>query len=298
MARRQRGFTLVELLVVIAIIGILIALLLPAVQAAREAARRAQCMNNLKQIGLAMLTYEDSYKALPIGSYAGSTTGTWQVAILPYIEQQAAFIQWQPGASYASVQNKRVTTLRIGALTCPSDTPNAPLSSITSHNYAVNYGNTGVIQEATLQTVTFGGAPFIYGANATKGFNFKLRDIRDGLSNTIMVAEVRQGQGTDLRGFTWWADSSGFQTFIAPNSSQPDVFFSLSNCTNNGTNPPCTGPATTVLRATFAARSRHPGGVHATNCDGSSRFYSDNVSIGVWRALSTTKAGDTVPDTF
>src|SRR6186997_1863252 len=128
MSNRKGGFTLVELLVVIAIIGILIALLLPAVQAAREAARRAQCLNNLKQIGLGMATYENSHKSLPIGAYAGSTLGTWQVGILPYVEMQSAFIQWQQGATYSSAQNKRVTTLRIPALTCPSDTPNAPLS--------------------------------------------------------------------------------------------------------------------------------------------------------------------------
>jgi prepilin-type N-terminal cleavage/methylation domain-containing protein len=296
MPSHKRGFTLVELLVVIAIIGILIALLLPAVQTAREAARRSQCLNNLKQVGLGMMTYENSYKALPVGTWAGGVTGTWQVAILPFVEMPSAFVQWQPGATYSSVQNKRVTTLRIPALTCPSDTPNAPLSMITSHNYAVNYGNTGINQEATLLGVTFGGAPFIYAANATKGFTVKLNDIRDGLSNTLLVAEVRQGQGTDLRGFTWWSDASGFQTFIPPNSSQPDVFFSLSNCQNNQSNPPCSGPATSALRAMFASRSRHPGGVHVVTCEGAGRFISDNIALGVWRNLSTTKAGDTVPD--
>ncbi|MBI3467628.1 MAG: DUF1559 domain-containing protein [Planctomycetes bacterium] len=109
---------------------------------------------------------------------------------------------------------------------------------------------------------------------------------------------LRQGQGTDLRGFTWWADGSGFQTFIPPHSSQPDVFFQLSSCQNNASNPPCSGPATTALRAMMASRSRHPGGVHVSTCDGSARFVSDNIALGVWRAVSTTKAGDTVPDTW
>ena len=90
MKRQPIGFTLVELLVVIAIIGILIALLLPAVQAAREAARRAQCSNNLKQIGLGVHNYESAHKAFPAGNYQ-SVHGTWLVGLLPYVEHQALF---------------------------------------------------------------------------------------------------------------------------------------------------------------------------------------------------------------
>src|SRR5262249_40744593 len=95
--KKNRGFTLVELLVVIAIIGILVALLLPAIQAAREAARRAQCVNNMKQLGVAMQNYHDVRKKLPLGSWS-CCWGTWQMYILPYIEEQQLFdmYQWSP----------------------------------------------------------------------------------------------------------------------------------------------------------------------------------------------------------
>src|SRR5690349_6909248 len=95
--RRHQGFTLVELLVVIAIIGILVALLLPAIQSAREAARRSQCVNNMKQLGIAMANYHDVRKKLPIGSWS-CCWGTWQMSILPFIEEQQLFDQylWSP----------------------------------------------------------------------------------------------------------------------------------------------------------------------------------------------------------
>ena len=155
MKRIRLGFTLVELLVVIAIIGILVGLLLPAVQAAREAARRMQCSNNLKQIGLAVHNYMSASKeTLPIGSWHG-TQGTWLLGLLPYIEQSAMFGQYvnsggvegfrTGGIRYGDVVNRVVTTKQLSAYTCPSDqvtaNPNI-ISGITFHNYVANYGNT------------------------------------------------------------------------------------------------------------------------------------------------------------
>ena len=166
MRLRQRGFTLVELLVVIAIIGILVGLLLPAVQAAREAARRMQCQNNLKQLGLSFHNYESATKRFPggVGPF-GCCWGTWQVGVLPYIEQSAMYSIYQnyggadhSGPRYAGAVNRPVTGSRIPTLTCPSDTPNAPiggsatLAAITNHNYGVNYGNTSFLQ-GTLPTM-------------------------------------------------------------------------------------------------------------------------------------------------
>ena len=181
MGNRRRGFTLIELLVVIAIIGVLLALLIPAVQAAREAARRAQCLNNLKQIALAMHQYQNLHSVLPPGK-KGCCWGTWLVYTLPHLEQQMLFNAWNscginsPGVPanydldlrYFGAANVTVTATRVNAYLCPSDQTNAPISSVfndmtyacTSQNYAANFGNTIVIQ-ADFQGVSFRGAPFV-----------------------------------------------------------------------------------------------------------------------------------------
>jgi prepilin-type processing-associated H-X9-DG protein len=144
--------------------------------------------------------------------------------------------------------------------------------------------------------VTFGGAPFsISGGPNHPAEVFRFRDITDGLSNTLLAAELVQGAGDrDLRGFAWWAAGAGFSTYLAPNSPQPDVMPSGGYCDNSvPTNPPCTGwsnenPITT------ASRSRHPGGVNAARCDGSVRFISENIAINTWRALSTTQGAESI----
>jgi prepilin-type N-terminal cleavage/methylation domain-containing protein/prepilin-type processing-associated H-X9-DG protein len=339
MPRPRQGFTLIELLVVIAIIAVLIALLLPAVQAAREAARRAQCVNNLKQIGLACHNYQSVNGSLPPG-IKGSVWGTWQVFILPFIEQAGMFNAWNysgnntiPNADgpfrYGGYTNLTVTTSRINAYTCPSDVPNAPISTtalgptlkITSHNYAVNFGNTHIFQEQTTTfggiTVTYGGAPFSdigsplltitgytqyapTGGYAITDFN----SITDGLSNTLMVAEVIQGQGTggpfsapfDLRGFGWWYGGSAIETLLAPNSTLPDQLESPSYCVYPGSNnPPCIGvPGGDNSQFTTASRSRHPGGVNVAMCDGSVKFFKNTINIQTWRGLSTTHGGEVI----
>lgn len=299
---RQRGFTLIELLVVIAIIAVLVALLLPAVQQAREAARRSQCKNNLKQIGIAMQTYEETYQTLPVGSYS-CCWGTWLVALLPYVDQQALadryvydgkYDQAPMGttARYSGSLNTPVTSQRIPSYTCPSDQENKPIGGITSHNYAVNHGNTGYSQQATLNGVTFGGAPFFTNGANTPAKVAKLRDITDGLSNTICVGEVLQGQGTDLRGFSWWGDASQFSTYLMPNDPTPDRIYTATYCNNQPLkNLPCavsTGADPTM----FAARSRHVGGVQLVMCDGSTKYVSENISLTVWRGLSTTQGSE------
>src|SRR5688572_1066288 len=144
MSRKNRGFTLVELLVVIAIIGILIALLLPAVQAAREAARRTQCTNNLKQLALATHNFHDTNKMLPRGA-DGCCYGTWQVRVMPFMEQgNLADLYEEDPIRYSGAPNTtNVTTHRVNALSCPSDQNAQPTGNMTSHNYAGNFGTTG-----------------------------------------------------------------------------------------------------------------------------------------------------------
>jgi len=318
MPSRPRGFTLVELLVVIAIIGILIALLLPAVQAAREAARRMQCSNHLKQVALAMHNYESTHRSLPVGAYS-CCWGTWLVAGLPYIEQQALFEQYHhgakydepPGYRYSDTANHPVTTQRIPTYTCPSDQPveRETRAGITSHNYVANFGNTGyVVHPGTednvpdfgvqkeMNGVGFGEAPFrISGYKLSPAISMRFRDILDGLSNTLMFSETVQGHGIDLRGFSWWGYAAGFETYLPPNSEQPDIMQSAGYCDNTvPRNPPCYAPYSESQPMTMAARSRHPGGVQAAHCDGSVEFYSDNINLDVWRALSTSQGGEPV----
>jgi prepilin-type N-terminal cleavage/methylation domain-containing protein/prepilin-type processing-associated H-X9-DG protein len=335
---RRRGFTLIELLVVIAIIAILIALLLPAVQKVREAANRSQCQNNLKQLGLAMHNYHDASGKLPpgVGPY-GCCWGTWQVYILPYLEQDNMFklyvnlggndITMNPqgvdNAStrwrYSTQQNPaNVTRQRLKVLTCPSDKPNAPSSSITNHNYALNYGNTSFFQ-TDLGSVRFGGAPFPcyppqwltppsamaseYGQNHPDHDKFgkygprageppvTLVQISDGTSGTMMAAEVIQGQGNDLRGFTWWGGASGFTTFSLPNANEPDMIMG-GNCNAALTLAPCTNISTNARPRMMAARSKHTGGVQAVFCDGHVSFVRDSISIQNWRAISTSRGSE------
>ena len=163
---KSTAFTLVELLVVITIIGILIALLLPAVQAAREAARRMQCSNNLKQMSLAMHNFHDAKRSLPLAmigaNQAGFTCceGTWMVEIMPYIEKDSLAQNWNVKIDYRQGNNYVVTSTHVIYATCPSDVAGDFLqgwpssTSVSSrHNYAVNFGCGGLYGGVT------GGGP-------------------------------------------------------------------------------------------------------------------------------------------
>jgi len=320
MPGRRKGFTLIELLVVIGILAVLSGLLLPAVQSAREAARRAQCTNNLKQIALAMHGYHDVHQVLPPAK-KGCCWGTWLVFVLPDLERQPLYNAWNsmgcnaPGIPagfdtdlrYFGVANRTVTSTWIGTYLCPSDGTNAPISAetngvvsaCTSQNYAVNFGNSIQLQ-VDFQDVRFGGAPLVdMGSPLTDDAQPGKRPVgfaslRDGLSSTLLASEVIVGQGRDLRGFSWWGDAAAFETFLAPNSSFPDVLFSPYYCIDSPPNPPCAG-ATSALPDNYAARSRHPGGVDAALADGSVRFLRNSIHIRTWRALSTTQGGELAP---
>ncbi|NBO91036.1 MAG: DUF1559 domain-containing protein [Planctomycetia bacterium] len=305
---KRKGFTLIELLVVIAIIAILIGLLLPAVQKVREAAARMQCSNNFKQLGIAMHGYHDSFSSLPaVMSPSGCCWGTWVILILPYVEQENAYKLYQnwggtdsvnsnfPAAStggfprYGSAPNTtNVTARRYKVFTCPSDQDNAPFSGITNNNYAVCTGTGG-----TYRTVP-NGAPTGFTPQAgmfdggTLTRKIKLTDVTDGLSNTLMVGEVLQGQASDLRGFFWWGDAAGMSTFGAPNTSTPDQIYTTSYCNNlPARNLPCVGTGGAV----FYSRSRHTGGVMAGLGDGSVRFISNSINPTTWLNVGSAADG-------
>jgi len=157
------------------------------------------------------------------------------------------------------------------------------------------------MNEGQPDEVVYRGSPLIASGYKAVGSDpasrakvFKFKDIGDGLSHTLLVAEVRQGKQSttnlDLRGFIWWGYASGFMTFLPPNSSQPDVLHADYYCNNDpSVNPPCIGPHTTERPLTMGARSRHPGGIQAALCDGSTRFISDNIELRTWRGLGTTQ---------
>jgi prepilin-type processing-associated H-X9-DG protein len=321
---------LIELLVVIAIIAVLIALLLPAVQAAREAARRSQCVNNLKQLGLAMSNYHDALGTYPIGVMGirspyivggnyplGTSTNnrrTWAFMILPYVEQGSTFnainfaLPFNPPNGAA---NNTVSELLIGAFLCPTDpnTNQIDQNNRREGNYMVNWGNASWFQDMNSgfnpmngaannplspsgPAVMFGGAPFSIDKT------FGIQSITDGTSNTLLMAEVIIGltQGTtsyEHRGDLYNDDynCAQFEAYTPPNSSFPD-YISSGYCQYPYlNNPPCK-TSTTVYFNT--ARSRHPGGVNALNCDGSVKFTKDSINVATWRSLASTHGGEVI----
>jgi len=313
---RVRGFTLIELLVVIAIIAVLIALLLPAVQQAREAARRTQCKNNLKQLGLALHNYHDTFGRFPPGSISrsGSRFGgpEWPYFIhylLPNIDQTNVYNQlatdwgrqppWQnAGVWPATVRNG------IPALLCPSDgmggsTKSAPSGtgvSLPVSNYlgifsGLNDG--GTAQDANPTRAVFG---------LNRGAS--MRDITDGSSNTLLVAEYLSGTPNDWRGwfYTNRAASQYLHVRNTPNSSTPDSILDWpTGCSaTNGANLPnqnlpCTPDGNTDNN--FAtSRSRHTGGVQVLLGDGSVRFVSSNIFLGTWQNLAWMADGNVLSE--
>jgi prepilin-type N-terminal cleavage/methylation domain-containing protein/prepilin-type processing-associated H-X9-DG protein len=319
-ARRSRGFTLIELLVVIAIIAVLIALLLPAVQSAREAARRIQCVNNLKQLGLGMQNHHDARGTLPWGGMS-SPAQTWTFLVLPYLEQVPMYNaanMTQPSYAYS---NMTVIQTPISVFNCPSDPlagepwishKTASYPNRVKGNYVVNWGNSDFEQDMTT-TDTF--APAILGpfgtvtsirgpfrvnnmTNAIQPFSF--RDITDGLSNTMLASELRlvaDSNGySDARGDIWSEGTKcgySYSAATSPNSAIPDQLDGTSGCPNPASNPPCY-PATGAQREFNAARSYHSGGVNVLFCDGSVRFIKDSINLLTWRALSTKDGGEIV----
>ena len=330
-ARRARGaaFTLVELMVVIAIIATLMAILLPAVQLAREAARRTACGNNLKQIGVAMQTFHSAQQRLPVGAYNCCWNG-WQLDILPTIGLQDDYDRYdfqlyQAGSQFDSATNiAAVTGRRYDLFTCPTDDSSSssgpePQAGVARNSYVVNHGNTGYVSTGPLFTrpgysgpvntypavgsvpaVTFQGGPFVMsGSSAAQPQTRSLNHVTDGASNTLLAAEIRQGApgSTDLRGLTWWGPYSFFTTYLGPNSADPDVAQAAGECDPNRPGMPCATASPSASRPmTFAARSRHSGnGVNTVLCDGAVRFVSDQIALGIWQGLGTIRGRETLP---
>ncbi len=305
-AARRHGFTLIELLVVIAIIAILIALLLPAVQQAREAARRTQCKSALKQIGLAMHNYHDVYGSLPIGGGGGNNASingdqaqsgyVWLRAIMPYMDLATVYNQWNQNVNYQGSPNITLIRQTYPVFLCPSDTASKTWNNVPNYNYAVNLGNTTSGRTNPFNGVTFFAGPFTTDTGTSGGSGIgsckKFSDFVDGTSNVILVSEIRQGQnGQDLRGLVWYVPYTGYSGHYPPNTSIPDrLANSFCVPANSAINLPCQAEDSTNPRI-FSARSRHTGGIHSLLGDGSVRFISQNIDITTWRNLHSIADG-------
>ncbi|QDV39444.1 DUF1559 family PulG-like putative transporter [Tautonia plasticadhaerens] len=296
--RDRRGFTLIELLVVIAIIGVLIALLLPAVQSAREAARRAQCTNNLKQIGLALHNYHDVWGRFPMGSVRVDTpNGPYRrpflASMLPFLEQRNLFDSYNYDLSFQRPEQITTRAAIVNVFTCPSDEQqtfvnNGGNVTDVKGSYGVNWGQN-----------TYGDqglpAPFAINYGAT------FADIRDGTTNTFLMSELIQtphplGQPVDVidrRGRIWSEQPSSHQisTRIGPNSLAGDY----GACWDRpDLKAPCIRNLGQGQTHYLGSRSFHPGGVNTLFGDGSVRFIKDSIDLLVWRALSSRAGGEVI----
>jgi len=325
----RRGFTLIELLVVIAIIAILIALLLPAVQQAREAARRTQCKNNMKQLGLAVHNYADVTNMVPPGACIDTkvtstgNNGSWGVhgRILPYLEQGNLYNKID--LSLAWDNQLAIDGLKIPSYACPSDPrsgelrdPGAGRPKLWPTNYGFNYGTWFVFNPVNGQTGDGAVAP-----NARHTF----AQFSDGTSNTILAGEVKAwtaynrnggppsttvpadaaavaaavATGTDFKetGHTEWPDGrvhhTGMTTTLTPNTK---VAYTTGGKTYdadyNSWQEGRNGASGSPTYAAITSRSHHTGGVHAGMMDGSVKFISENLDRTVWQGLGTRAKGE------
>jgi prepilin-type N-terminal cleavage/methylation domain-containing protein len=317
---RRRAFTLIELLVVIAIIAILIALLLPAVQQAREAARRAQCKNGLKQIGLAVHNYESTHSCLPPGQIRVQFAAMpkfrgWSmfVQLLPYLDQAPLYNKWNFNDPLDNESSLRTAAV-VPVLTCPSDVvPANPYTKTPSGaQYAItSYGGNGGTKSHP-PTDNAGNGMFGPTGPATPSFPLvRLRDVSDGLSNTLMLGERNHtdrnfdtyfgtGAMNPMNGWGFWAPSGGqFGLTDVTMSSFSKINYLLPfNATTNPIASQTTFDATPeVILRLNAFGSMHSGGAQFAMGDGSSRFISENVSQAILVGAST-RAGNEVAGEF
>ena len=322
--KSRSGFTLIELLVVIAIIAVLIALLLPAVQQAREAARRTQCKNLMKQLGLALHNHHDVFLRFPAGaqedvylvpknpaSPATTIRGTsWIVFILPYIDQAALYSKYDFAQAHNSVANGAFGGSKIvTAIYCPSGPaprayldPNANMTTNPSTHY---YGVMGPGGPTNPTVVAYNGINYSYtvgnpvtnGSYGTDGvlgqyrdtpgsitteFFTGTRDITDGTTNTLMLAELSKTLPSGV--------SNLYRSWIRGNNGGSGATKNVTNPINstyyNGSN--------NFNDISFA--SNHTGGCHFTLGDGSVRFVSENIDLSLYKALASRKSSEVISD--
>jgi len=313
----NRGFTLIELLVVIAIIAILVALLLPAVQQAREAARRTQCKNNLKQIGLALHNYHDTSLGFPLGVRNDAPGGwgmSWMVGILPYIDQAPLFGQLDPEVNHSGFVGNAAVANRvvIPAFLCPS----SPLEPFTHGNNGGNFvlrphyvgisgatdGDGFVNQPAQVNTGGCCGSVTAGQIRARGGVmvaskSVRIRDITDGTSNTMCVSEcgnffVNAGGGevqvNSNHGWTMGTNSGNQDVGNTRTFNITTIRYPPNTVDNT---LPGTGNNDGANNGIYSA---HTGGVQVLLCDGAIRFISENIDMGTLRRVASRRDGDVI----
>jgi prepilin-type N-terminal cleavage/methylation domain-containing protein len=290
---RRKAFTLIELLVVIAIIAILIALLLPAVQQAREAARRTQCRNNMKQLGLAIHNYHDVFGTFPYThgwSTAAFAPGTsWMVGILPYIDQANVYNKFNMSLNCGEPANRWILQEIIPPYYCPSENTPQVITfgrgwSFNACDWGLNGGTNGSGSYTTWSgaqsTSNYGGIRGLaagdwYMSPTTKpvsvfqghypggGPAVRIRDVLDGTSNTVMVGEIIRD----------WHCLPGWVGHNQGVNLQQTINFTLR--VNGGMS---------AWAGCTSAGSMHEGGAHFLSCDGSVTFLSENMDLGVYQS--------------
>jgi prepilin-type N-terminal cleavage/methylation domain-containing protein len=328
-ARQRPAFTLVELLVVIAIVGILIALLLPAIQAAREAARRSQCINNLKQIGIAVQNYHDTRKQLPPSFISQSTTphDSWSIQsrLLPYLEEANLFegINFKVTYKDASqiINGIQITSVEVPVYRCPSERNTTLRIDGATIWYPMSYGanlGTWFVYDPAAKK----GGDGAFAADSTHG----LGDFTDGTSHTLSFAEVKTyqpylresgnpsapnspipadaatvvGYGGSFKpdsGHTEWTDARSHQTGITAVFTPNYVVKYVNGGTNYDVDFTTSreGQSGTLLTyAAVTARSYHSGIVNVAMADGSTHSIADDVDLTLWRAMATRSGGEVI----
>lgn len=318
-SRLVRAFTLIELLVVIAIIAILVALLLPAVQQAREAARRTQCKNNLKQLGLALHNYHDVAGRFPMQAVYGAWDGaayqprhhTWISMLLPYFDQAPLYNQINFSAP--AWGQAHVTGNEMPALRCPSDTGTnrSNTRNLVFTNYAASEGHHWWNDASRPNRGVF-----------TNTLEASIRDVVDGTSNTVAIAEVCGGSYVLNPGGGGNRNNGGrprvgneavFRSaFVAATFTQ-----AVTQGRVSGSGPVYTHPDGSAISGWFqggsphhyapifmnhgginnhwsGANSFHEGGIQVLMTDGAVRFTSENLDWGLWRALGSVNGGETI----
>ena len=309
-ARRSRGFTLIELLVVIAIIAILIALLLPAVQQAREAARRTECKNKLKQLGLALHNYHDTHRSFPSGGvvFENVTSGTgqtwcnsgdatqgapWTVMILPYVDESPLYNQFNfndrltasfTSQTSTSSENNALWFMSNAKFQCPSDPASRPGVNNTNYLGVQGGGPSGLVNCSGGNSNEFYDNGVLY-ANS----NTRMRDLIDGSSNTLMLGESKYmvtKDGTTSTFYLGWSSSirlgSG-STMPHPVTMAAAREQINSRTVTGGRQPSSGNDSRTSYSRLFG--SFHEGGCHMLLADGSTHFFSENMDLATYQQL-------------